>query len=283
MTAAPATRAAVTRSRSTIAPSATANEDARLAHRGDGGRGRLSQRQQGERVRGERQRPGSRCSHADLRAERPQTSRDRVREHPDDGDGEQRELEVWKRRRVLDPALVHERVARDRARDDEGQEDAADVARRPEAADEHDADAHEHDAHRLSRPDRRTRGGRAQQDEHRRRPACDRVHEAQVRPPVRRREEEEVERLEAGRRREPGRGRRLDLPRCEGDRREDDHPDRERDHRRRPDVARAGEQDVPDRVERGGSRRPARTPSPTLGVVAVTRWAGAGRGTRPAG
>jgi len=60
-------------------------------------------------------------------------------------------------------------------------------ARRPEAADEHDADAHEHDAHRLSRPDRRSRGGRAQQDEHRRRPARDRVHEAQVRPPIRRR------------------------------------------------------------------------------------------------
>ena len=156
---------------------------------------------------------------------------------------------------MLDALVVDERVARDRRGDREREDDPAGVRTPLQPTDEEDAGPDEDDPDGLSCAERGPRRGGADEHEHRRRPARDRVHEAHVRSPVRGREENEVRELERRRGGDPGDGCRLDPPRqrCHG--REEDDRERQRDGRGRADVAGTGEEHVPSRVQCRGAER----------------------------
>ena len=154
-------------------------------------------------------------------------------------DRKEDELEVRDRRRVLDPLVVHERVAGDRRPDDEREHDAARVHRPAQAAHEDDSRADRDDAESLPRAESGAGGGRPDQHEHGRSPARDGIHETDVRAAIRGDEQEEVRRLERRRRRDPGDRGRLDLPGERRDGREQHDRGDERDGGRRADVARA--------------------------------------------
>ena len=100
---------------------------------------------------------------------------------------------------------------------------------------------------------RATSGGG--EDEHGRRPAGDRVDDAEVRAGVRGGEQGEVADLERDRDREEGEGLGVEIPGEGRQRKADDRDQRERRGCRRAGVARARQQDVPARVERRGGQR----------------------------
>ena len=141
------------------------------------------------------------------------------------------------------------------AGDCEGEQDAAPVGVSPFAAHEQHARTHEDDAERLEQRRASLPRSRAHQNEHRRDAAGDRVDEADVRAPVGGRQQEEVRELEHDGRDDPRDGRRLHFPGKGGDGREQDDPHDERDGRCCAYVLRAGDEDVPARVECGRAER----------------------------
>ena len=98
-------------------------------------------------------------------------------------------------------------------------------------------------------PEPRSRDRGADQNEHRRDAARDRVDEADVRAPIRGREQQEVRELEHDGRDDPRDGGRLHIPGKDGDGREQDDPQDDGDSRCCAYVLRSGNEDVPAGVE----------------------------------
>ena len=162
---------------------------------------------------------------------------------------------------MLDAAAVDERVRGDAARDRDRQADADAVTAQAKAANEEHAKSDEQHTGDLSGRARLREEDRADgEDEHRREAARDRIDEAEVGAAVCGGEEGQVRELE---RRRPGDVRersRVHVPDGRRDRRVQHDREREDDGGRRLDVARAREDEVPERVqdrrsERQGERR----------------------------
>ena len=162
------------------------------------------------------------------------------------------ELEVGERARVLDPAVVEQRVARDADGDERAEKDASALGLAKPSHEEH-ACPDEHDAGDLARGRGRDPNG---EHEHRRQPSGDRIHDAQLRALVRVREQCEVRELERGRAERPRPHLPLHVPRHRGNGREQHDREAEHDGGRSLYVACAREQQVPPCVqERGGKRQ----------------------------
>ena len=232
------------------------HHDARLAHRGDRrGRGAL-ERGQDERVGGEGGEAREDGRGAELgphpRAPLDGQGRPRVPERRRD----HAQLQVGDRARVRDPSLVEERVGGDHAADPQRERERVRVGGRPEAADEEHAGTDQRDTGDLRRraplPEHHDRD-----HEHDRRcdPTRHRVDERQLGLAIGGREEREVEELQhRGHDDERPHGP-LGVEAQGRDRGEDDHRGDERDRRRALGIAGPREEDVPERVQDGGSER----------------------------
>ena len=126
---------------------------------------------------------------------------------------------------------------------------------RSHAAHEQHAGSDEHDAERLERAELRPGDPGADEHEHRCDAAGDRIHEADVRVAIGGRQQHEVHELERCRQHDPRHGGRVDVPRGDGDRREEHDGEAERDRRRGPHVLRARDEDVPAGVKRRRAER----------------------------
>ena len=121
-------------------------------------------------------------------------------------------------------------------------------------AHEQHAEPDEHDAHRLHRRRVGAEGQNADdEDEHGREAAGERIDDRDLRPPVRGPQQREVDELEERARRDVGPGVGLDLPLQRDHRREDDDRGEKRDGAGGLRIARAGEEQVPERVHEGGA------------------------------
>jgi hypothetical protein len=160
---------------------------------------------------------------------------------------------------VFDATAVDERVRRDRRSDHEA-ERSGPRRRRANAAYEEHTDGDEDDADPLESGRPLVEEEQAcDEDQNRRDAARHRVDDAHLARPVRVREQGEVEQLECARRDRVCVAERLDFPRRRRERSSRGDTDHDRHRRRRLDVVRAGEQDVPAGVQHRGREREQQT------------------------